>query len=283
MQITRMKQLLLTIALSLACAHAGYAYTTETINIPSERLPKAMDVTVLTPDAAKEDPAKKFPTVYILNGYDGNNTSWTTLTDPNLGKYADQYGMVFVMPDGMDSWYWDSPERPDMQMESFITKELVPLIDSKYPTINNASQRAITGLSMGGHGALRLGMLHTDLFGSAGSMSGGVDIRPFPNSWKMKQWIGERDENPARWDSMTVMTLVPTLKDKNLNIIFDCGVDDFFAGVNEQLHQAMVEAKIPHDYSSRPGKHSHQYWRNSIAYHLLYFDKAFRQAKESEK
>jgi enterochelin esterase-like enzyme len=68
---------------------------------------------------------------------------------------------------------------------------------------------------------------------------------------------------------------VPQLKPGQLNIIFDCGSEDFFAAVNAELHQALLDAKIPHDYISRPGVHNADYWRNSILYQLLYFNEIF--------
>ena len=138
--------------------------------------------------------------------------------------------------------------------------------------------RAVTGLSMGGHGALYLAARHPEVFGNAGSMSGGVDIRPFPKSWGMAKLLGKTlEEDPALWDSHTVATLIPQLKEAKLNITFDCGKDDFFAKVNDKLHADMLAADIPHDYTVRPGNHSHKYWANSILYHLLFFNQAFRR------
>jgi len=185
--------------------------------------------------------------------------------------------MVFVLPDGRNSWYWDAPADPRMQMESFITRELVPAMDAALPVRREASQRAITGLSMGGHGALWLAMRHPDIFGSAGSMSGGVDIRPFPKSWNMPDRLGAKADYPQRWEEHTVVNLVPTLKPGMLNITVDCGTDDFFAGVNRELHRRLLDAGIPHDYTERPGGHSHAYWANSIRYHLLFFNEVFRR------
>lgn len=98
--------------------------------------------------------------------------------------------MIIVCPDGRNSWYWDSPVDPSMQMESFFTDCLIPTVDSLYRTMPARGGRAITGLSMGGHGALWLAWRHPDLFGAAGSMSGGVDIRPFPANWNMADRLG---------------------------------------------------------------------------------------------
>ncbi len=69
--------------------------------------------------------------------------------------------------------------------------------------------------------------------------------------------------------------MIPQIKEAGLAILFDCGVDDFFADVNNSLHSAMVEAGIPHDYISRPGNHSWKYWGNSVLYHLLFFNEFF--------
>jgi len=61
-----------------------------------------------------------------------------------------------------------------------VSKELIQWVDENYRTIAERGGRAISGLSMGGHGGLFLGFRHQDVFGACGSMSGGVDIRPFP-------------------------------------------------------------------------------------------------------
>lgn len=251
------------------------AFTTDTIAIATSLLEGPEKVVVITPDGNKN---AKFPTVYLLNGYSGTYRDWSTRTQPRLGELADLYGMVMVMPDGRDSWYWDSPVDPKMQMESFIIKELVPYVDSHYPTKPEAAQRAITGLSMGGHGALWLAARHPDVFRNAGSMSGGVDIRPFAERWKMSKRLGQPySKNPELWNTHTVATLIPQLKEAGLNITFDCGSDDFFAKVNDKLHRDLLDANIPHDYTSRPGNHSHKYWANSILYHLLFFNQAFNK------
>lgn len=263
------KQLLTVLV--LACTALGAAaFRTDTVKVATKNMPSAIDVTIITPDGA----GKSFPTVYLLNGYSGDHKAWGRI-QPRLGELADTYGMVMVMPDGRDTWYWNSPEQPEMQMESFFIEDLVPYVDAHYPTLKDASKRAITGLSMGGHGAFWLGTRHPDLFGNIGSMSGGVDIRPFPNNWKMKLRLGEKDKYPQRWEEYTVANIVPQIAANGQNITFDCGSDDFFYTVNNNLHNALLEAKVPHDYTSRPGGHTFAYWANSILYHLLFFNEAF--------
>lgn len=256
-------------------AAARQIVQTDTISITTENIVSPAKACVILPSKAlTEECTDSFPTVYLLNGYGGDYASWT-IVQPRLAELADQYGIIIVTADGRDSWYWDSPVDPRMQMESYIIQDLVPYIDANYPTIPQSDKRAVSGLSMGGHGALWLAFRHSDVFGNAGCMSGGVDIRPFAERWKMKLRLGSIEEYPERWETHTVINLVPELKNGEVNIIIDCGVSDFFIDVNNNLHKALLENGIEHDYIVRPGGHSAGYWRNSILYHLLFFSTKF--------
>jgi len=250
----------------------------DTIVVYSNAMQKNIKVAVVIPDNAKLQTGVKFPVVYLLHGYSGNHGSW--LKDaPQLQYRADQYQVMLVCPDGgYGSWYYDSPINDSIKYETFITKELLPYIDSNFPTSANKDHRAITGLSMGGHGGLFLGIRHSDLFGNAGSVCGGVDIRPFPNSWDIKKSLGTIIEHPQNWTDYSVVTIAKNLKPGQIHIIFDCGVSDFFIDVNRSLHQVLLTNKIDHDYTERPGGHNKAYWSNSIDYQLQFFAKKFMMA-----
>lgn len=243
-----------------------------TANVP-DHLVKAVVVCPLQYSA--EGDTTRYPVVYLLNGYSGNHKSWLEIR-PDLGRLASLYGMIFVCPDGQDSWYWDSPKVPEMKMETFITTELIPTVDRLYRTDATRGGRAVTGLSMGGQGAMWLSMRYPELFGSAGSTSGGVDIRPFPTKWKMAQWLGPEADNQPEWDSRAIVNVAKTLEPGILNLIIDCGTEDFFAGVNNDLHRILLDRKIPHDYITRPGTHNRVYWANSILYQLQFFNQCFQ-------
>ena len=188
---------------------------------------------VVTPDEAA---VRRLPVVYLLHGYSGDELAWQRITD--LRPLAEQFGVIFVCPDGENSWYWDSPINPSSQFETFVSQELPDWVDAHYPTLPSREGRAVAGLSMGGHGALWTAVRHKDRFGAVGSVSGGVDIRPFPDSWEMKAQLGEERENQARWDAHTVINAVDSLRDGELAIFVDCGYDDFFYGVNVALHES---------------------------------------------
>lgn len=246
----------------------------DTITVSGSYIDRPMKVTVAVPEGYGND-TTRYPVIYLLNGHGGNYRNWPRLVP--VDSIATRYGAVVVCPSGFNSWYWDSPVKPGMQMESFFVKELVPAIDSMYRTIPQAQSRAITGFSMGGHGALWLAIRHSDVFAHAGASSGGVDIRPFPKNWGMHELLGKQSENRERWDRHTVINLVDSLKPGQINIIFDCGTEDFFYKVNCSLDSALNARRIPHVYLTSPGQHNGQYWERAIYPQLDFFGRVLRR------
>lgn len=256
------------------------AQTVDTLSIYSPAMKREIKNIIILPETYGKQPGHKYPVLYLLHGHGGNHTTWLKNIKPNLPETVSGYNYIIVCPNGENSWYWDSPIRPESQFETFLSHELLGHIDSLYSTFPHRTGRAVTGFSMGGHGGLWLGFRHPDVFGACGSMSGGVDIRPFPGNWNMKDQLGSYSENPGCWDEHTVMTQLPYNKEYGtLAIIIDCGTEDFFYEVNQQLHEKLLSLKLPHDYITRPGNHSYVYWNNAIDYQLLYFRKFFDQIR----
>ena len=271
-----MKRILsfLFIVFSLTSVRAAVV---DTIQVYSPSMQKNLKVVVITPDNYAS--AQKLPVVYLLHGYSGNHLDWINKAK-GFEKAADLHKLILVCPDGgFSSWYWDSPVNPASQYETYISKELVNAIDAKYKTIQDRKGRAITGLSMGGHGALYLAFKHQDVFGAAGSMSGGVDIRPFPNNWDMAKRLGSYAEFPERWEKNTVINMLNLLTPNSLAIIIDCGSDDFFFKVNKTLHEQLLYRNIPHDFITRPGGHTWPYWTNAVKFQLLFMSNYFNSGK----
>lgn len=258
--------------LALLFASASRAARIDTLSVYSEKMNRSIPVVVVAPDRIAS--GEQCPVLYLLHGYGGDAFSWLKIK-PELIRMADQDGILVVCPDGEKSWYWDSPVNRNSQFETFVSKELVHCIDSRYTTVDSRKGRAIAGLSMGGHGALWLAIRHKDVFGAAGSMSGGVDIRPFPDSWEMKAQLGPKEENTSLWERHTVINQADKLQDGELRIILDCGTDDFFFEVNRRLHEQLLKQGVGHDYVERPGSHDLPYWNNSMDYQWVFFRKFF--------
>lgn len=273
-----MKRSLVIFFVLVATFSHSFAAITDTVDTYSKVMNKNIKAVVVRPDNYAS--LKEVPVLYLLHGYSGNYADWVKKA-PDFVKLADQLQMMVVCPDGgHGSWYWDSPIDPSYQYETYVASELVAFIDGKYKTIKSNKGRGITGLSMGGHGALYLAIKHPDVFGAAGSMSGGVDIRPFPNNWDMAKRLGAYAQNQALWEQNTVINMLHLLPPNKLALIIDCGVDDFFYAVNENLHQQLVYRNIPHDYIIRPGAHTWDYWKNAINYQMLFMHHYFEKQKE---
>lgn len=259
----------------LAVVFQLQAQRVDTVSVYSQAMKREIKNVVILPSGYEQ--GETYPVVYLLHGFGNRYDSWVKHTKPALPALASERGMIIVCPDGGRSWYWDSPVNPEVRFETFVSGELPQYIDSHYRTVAGRKGRAVAGYSMGGHGALWLAFRHPDVFGACGSMSGGVDIRPFPNNWEMSKQLGSYADNQKVWDEHTVVNQISRIQPGQLAIIVDCGIDDFFYDVNMALHQKLLENKIPHDYITRPGAHTHKYWSNAVDYQMMYFDKFFQE------
>ena len=249
----------------------------DTVSIYSAAMQREIPALVITPDSYAASDTSRYPTVYLLHGYSGDYRDWVVKA-PEIIALADQHQVVIVCPDGgYNSWYLDSPLQDSSQYETHVAQEIIAFMDTTYRTIANRTGRAITGLSMGGHGALFLALRHPDTFGAAGSMSGGVDLTYDTDAWEISEKLGQYEEYPLRWDSLSVVNLVALHPPDSLAMIIDCGTDDFFFAINQQLHRTLLKQTIAHDYIVRPGRHQWEYWNEAVLYQLLFFAEYFDQ------
>ncbi|OOG18958.1 XynC protein [Sphingobacterium sp. CZ-UAM] len=259
--------LLLSLALFYIVA-VSKAAKVDTLRIPSRSMAKNIKTVVILPKGYSTD--TKYPVLYLLHGYSGNYSNW--VKHSNVAALADQYGYMIVCPDGgYGSWYWDIKNDRNYQYETFVAKELIDYIDGHYATVQDRKGRAISGLSMGGHGALSLAIKHQDLYGAAGSTAGGVDFRPFPLNWEIKDRIGNYADSTQAWDDRVVINMIPKLVNNKLRLIIDCGKEDFFHQVNIALHDKLMYHNINHTFVTSEGGHNWAYWSRSIVYQMAFF------------
>jgi S-formylglutathione hydrolase FrmB len=274
-----MKKNLCFIILCFLCLHA-FAARVDTVSIYSKAMNKEFKCVVIVPTGNSNNASTRWPVVYLLHGYSGSYNNWVNRV-PALKKYSDQYGIIVVCPDGgYSSWYLDSPIDPGMRYETYIAVEVPEYIDKHFPTILDRHARAITGLSMGGHGGLFLGFRHANYFGACGSMSGGVNLYATRNKYDLMKRVGDTANNGSNWKKYSVMSVVEEYPKDSLAIIFDCGTEDFFYQDNHSLHEKLVRLKVPHEYIERPGKHDWKYWGNAVQYQLLFFSNYFNAIKQ---
>lgn len=259
---------------------------TDTIEVYSKAMQKNLKATVTTP-SSYQNGSEKYPVLYLLHGGSGAFSDWhKKVTEPRLvARMAEEYNLIIVTPGvGPASYYYDSPMMDSVRYETYMINELIPHIDKTFRTLAKKESRAITGLSMGGHGAITLSAKHPDLFIAAGSMSGVMNIDT--RLWKVddnfrniriqrqQDMLGKNlNYEGPEFNTYTAVGFVNQMKSNGLALIIDCGVDDFLIETNRQIHQLLLENGTPHEYIERPGAHTWRYWTEALPFHLLFFDR----------
>jgi S-formylglutathione hydrolase FrmB len=169
--------------------------------------PSVRGMVVLLPPSYFRDRRTRFPVVYLLHGL-GKRTqgemesTWLMVRLYEEMKEGKLGEMILVAVDGTTifggSYYANSPTIGDF--ETYVTGEIVSHIDSSYRTEAGRKGRAIAGFSMGGHGALKLAMKHSDVFSMAGSLSGSPLSIRFRKPIYKKALAGHR--KPASLDQL---------------------------------------------------------------------------------
>lgn len=261
----------------------------DTIEVYSSSMNKKLKAAVTLPSSYKSS-GEKLPVVYLLHGGSGAFNDWhQKVTEVGLvNRMAEEYNLIIVTPGvGPASYYYDSPIMDSVRYETYIISELIPHIDKNYRTLAQKESRAITGLSMGGHGAITLSAKHPDLFVAAGSMSGVMNIDT--RLWKVqedfrslrvqgqKAMLGDINYDGPIFNPYTAVGMVDRMKTNGLALIIDCGVEDFLIETNRQIHQLLVANGTPHEYIERPGAHTWQYWTEALPVHLFFFNKYLKR------
>ncbi len=238
---------------------------------------------------------RRYPVVYLLHGYTDNETGWVQfgeadrIVDEQI-KSGELPPMIIVMPDGGVTWYMDDYQGK-VRYETMFVQELIPHVDSTYRTRTQRDYRALSGLSMGGHGSLLLAMHHPDLFGSCAALSAAVfteeGIATMADD-RYNNVFASLFSGPVRGQErltthykrnspLTLARSAPEGDLKRVRWYFDCGDDDFLSAANAQLHLELLNRKIPHEYRVRDGAHTWPYWRTGLPDALKFIATSFRR------
>lgn len=216
----------------------------------------------------------KIPAVFLLHGAWSGPESWLDgVGRDKLATLAQANNVILIMPDGDPfGWYLDGPEAP---IESYIINELVPEVLAKQPI--DKDRMAISGLSMGGHGALTLTMKHPGLFKAVSSMSGVMDLSahgdntPLNQSINIHKVLGDFAASGEAWLKNSVVGLTSEKPEalKGLPILLSVGLaDNLTLGENQRYHQILETLRIPHEYAEDEGGHDWEYWSGQLGKHL---------------
>ena len=184
---------------------------------------------LLPPDYDRSE--RRYPVLYLLHGSGQQHATWGRRT---LLDYTP--GTIVVMPDMDRARYVVGSGRIDPQAETFITQELMGEIDARYRTVASRDGRAIAGLSIGGFGAMLLGLRHADQYSAIGAFSAPLD--------------GVGDPIAAMG---TVTTGTPRL-------YIGCGLADALLPSSRRFVVLLEGAHMSRRYEEGPGGHTWEAW-----------------------
>ena len=221
-----------------------------TVRFHSPALGKKTSFNVIHPDVG-EGP---FPVLMQLHGYSDDSFSW--LYNSNIVRHVANLPLIVVLPDGGTSRYVNMSrhERFGKQNYEDLLVDDIPAEVARLFHVRSGPW-AIGGLSMGGQGALRLGMKYPDRFASIWSHSSGL-LKPDP------EWLAMLDDPDDASCFVQADRLQARVEAGGVlpAITFDCGVDDFVLEGNRELHAHMDAIGLMHTYLEHPGAHTWDYW-----------------------
>lgn len=238
----------------------------DVVKISKPYLPEENTSFVFVPKTSQSN--STHPLLFLLHGYSGSHSDWNN--NISVQKLADEYGFIIVCPDGYyNGWYVNSPKKQNSKYEKFFWKDLVSHITKNYKVDKN--NIFITGLSMGGHGAMNLYLKNQNFFKAGGSMSGILDIRLFTEKWEIKDLLGDYKNNHIDWDNNSAIVNLKKYKTPNTKIIVDCGTEDFAYQSNVNFLNEAKSFNVDIKFNERKGNHDWHFWTESIINHLKYF------------
>jgi len=212
---------------------------------------------------------QRYPVLYLLHGYTDHYPAWVSYT--GITQYARSYDEIIVMPEGDNGFYTNSGSDPKLAWEDFLILDLIPYVDTHYRTVASRQGRAIAGLSMGGYGALKVGLKYPQMFAAVASLSGAAGAarwqhHPFedPDFQKLIEGVFGPRDNPerARNDPFLLVRNLPATAVPQLYL--SIGSQDFLLDENREFVRLLAELKIPYEYREIPGKHEWPVWDSQI-------------------
>lgn len=242
-------------------------------SLQSRLIQRALPYRVIQP-ASYELTEKQFPVLYLLHGLFGNCDNWIELTD--ILDHIERHELLVVAPDSGDSWYTDSATNANDKFESYLTAELVPEIERLFRVNSARESRAVAGISMGGYGAFKFALRHSDRFILAAASSGAfhatrMNYEICGDAWteyeeSIMRVFGEQgSETRTRNDAYKLVSEITNGKASELPFFyFDCGDRDSFLNANREFAQLLKNKRIAHEYRELPGGHEWPYWNERI-------------------
>ncbi|OLE13026.1 MAG: hypothetical protein AUG89_06160 [Acidobacteria bacterium 13_1_20CM_4_56_7] len=252
---------------------------------------------VMLPSNYETATKTKYPVLYFLHGLGENEQAllqsggWGLIEDLRRDHKVGDF--LMAAPEGRGSFFINSADGRDRYSDFFLT-ELLPFIETHYRVIRERKSRGITGLSMGGYGALRYAFANPDLFGSVSVQSPALitesprelnaDLRDAGPLAKLLGTVFGNPINVAHWNQNNPFVLARKNQAqlRVQAIYINCGQQDEygFAAGAEQLHKQLQREKISHEFHLYPGGHNAEYFLSHLGETIQFHWRAFSSAQQ---
>lgn len=208
------------------------------------------------------------PTLYLLHGLSDDDSIWLRRT--SIERYVAQMGIAVVMPQVHRSFYTDMASGG--KYWTFISEELPALARSFFPLSARREDNFVAGLSMGGYGAIKLGLRKPEAFAAAASLSGALDMahnllngaNPSQRSQDYELIFGKEDISGTPDDLLWLLKEVDRSTGPKPLLYQCCGTEDFLYEDNQTFREACATTNLSLTYEEGPGEHEWGYWDAKI-------------------
>ena len=241
------------------------------MNFHSHALGMACSCDVLLPTTMqypKAQEKKTYPVLYLLHGLKGDDMAWQRRT--RIESYAEGRDLIIVMPNGHRTYYTNTAT--GQKFFDFVADELPAICKAYFPVSDKREETFVAGLSMGGHGALKLGLTYPERYGAVAALSAAVDVEGIVERHPGKNGalseyeyvFGCRSERTGGKDDLTALGEKLRTADVEKPIFFmACGTEDGLLEESRRFHQRFADV-FDITYVEAPGIHNWDFWDTHI-------------------
>ena len=259
-------------------------------SLPSKILPRPVPYCVLLPPTYDAEKTKAFPILYFFHGLGDDEQMFVHSGGWNLVEdlwERKELGEFLIATPAAGAGFYINSRDGKVRYEDFLVQEFLPGIEKKFRVRPGRANRAVSGVSMGGFGALHLAFRHPELFSAVSAHSAAL-IEKLPaflggvaGSPRARVLGGTFGIPPdaAFWERNSPIALARTAALTNLKVYFDCGdQDDFgFESGASALDRVLTSRKIPHEFHLYPGRHDWQYFATHLPSSLQFHSRLFNK------
>ena len=248
------------------------------VNLGSAQLNHTVTLHAIIPMNAKTP----LRTLYLLHGMYGNYTDW--LYNTRILLWAQEHNIAVIMPSAENSYYVDQPQKMS-NYAKFVGEELIEMTRYLFPLSTKKEDTYIGGLSMGGYGAMKLGLSYPETFSKIAALSSAFitdDLDALTQ--KSEAFSPRRDFFASTFGDLTKVKgslndpkrLILDLQKANTplpEMYLACGTEDFLINENRDFHNFLTKEKVAHTYLESTGDHNWAFWDEYIEKVLIWLNK----------